>query len=50
MKSSITIKNCYWEESIKNVVFEDEKGDKYKGIAHNVTKRKVYGRSGKINC
>jgi len=26
MKSSITIKNCYWEETIKNVVFEDEKG------------------------
>ncbi len=43
MRVVITIKDWYWDESIKNMVFEDESGDKYKGKAHNVVKRKVYG-------
>ncbi len=43
MKRFITIKDWYWDESIKNMVFEDEKGDKYKGKAHNVVMGKVYG-------
>lgn len=42
MKGVITMKDWYWDESIKNMVFEDEKGDKYKGKAHDVAKRKVY--------
>ncbi|MBA7633686.1 hypothetical protein ES703_41257 [subsurface metagenome] len=42
MKSVITIKDWHWDESIKNMVFEDEKGDKYRGKAHHVVKGKVY--------
>ena len=41
MKSVITVKDWYWDESTKNVVSENEKGDKYKGKAHNAVKGKV---------
>ena len=43
MKGVITIKDWYWDESIKNMVFEHQNGDKYKGKAHNVIKGKAYG-------
>ena len=42
MKNAMKIKDWYWDDSIKNMVFEDENGDKYRGKAHHVVKGKAY--------
>jgi flavin reductase (DIM6/NTAB) family NADH-FMN oxidoreductase RutF len=41
-KSSIEITDWHWDESVKSMVFEDEKGHKYKGKTHSVVIGKVY--------
>ena len=43
MKSTITIKDWYWDESKGNMVFADQEGQKYKGKTHSVVIGKVYG-------
>ena len=43
MKSFIEITDWHWDESVKSMVFEDEKGHKYKGKTHSVVIGKVYG-------
>jgi len=42
MKSFIQIKDWYWDESIKNMVFTDANGQKYKGNTHSVVIGKKY--------
>ena len=42
MKSFIQIKDWYWDENIKNMVFTDENGQKYKGKTHSVVIGKKY--------
>ena len=42
LKSFIQIKDWYWDANIKNMVFTDENGQKYKGSTHSVVIGKKY--------